>query len=255
MNLTYLCRTAKYLIKMANLLKWPRIWFGIFLKPEETAVTLKKEKPNLIDGIVSFGFCSFLIGFIVFLISAIFGILLGSALGGPIASKAAGIGVGLLISFAILIIGFPLLMIIILLILTIFLKIASLLLKGKGSFGEECGILGVVGSSYLILMVLMYVVMFIPPMGGFMDAFARGSAGFGSMALMYLMMGVAYLIFIPLIYIVMAFTFDLLADIEQVSIYRSGAIMGLMFGIIFFIMMVVIAALMFIFAGVMYGLR
>lgn len=235
------------MIKMVNLFKWPRIWFDIFLKPEEIAASLKKEKPGLVDGIISFGFCSFLIGFIAFIILAILAILFGFSLGGPVAAKAAGIGVGLLIMFATLVIGFPIMMIILLLLITIFLKISSVLLKGKGSFSEECGILGVVGSSYLILLILMLAAIYIPLlliMGIF------GFAGFGTMALTYICIGIASLVFSPLMYLLMAFLFDLLADIEQVTIYRSGAILGLMYGITAFIMMLCLAIVIFLIGGI-----
>ena len=204
------------------------------MKPEETAASLKKEKPCWIDGVASFGFCSFLIGLIAFIISTILAILLGFSLGAPL---------------AIFVIAFPILMIILLLILTIFLKIASMLLKGKGGFSEECGILGIVGSSYLILMVLLMVAIYTPMLLVFAIS---GPGGFGVvMALVYLIIGVAYLIFMPLVYLIMAFTFDLLADIEQISIYRSGAIVGLMFGIIMFLMMLMLSAMMFLIGGAM----
>ncbi|RLI87386.1 MAG: hypothetical protein DRO76_02355, partial [Candidatus Altiarchaeales archaeon] len=72
---------------MADLFKWPRIWFEIFLKPEETAASLKKEKPSWIDGVASFGFCSFLIGLIAFIISTVLAILLGFSLGAPLTTK------------------------------------------------------------------------------------------------------------------------------------------------------------------------
>ena len=173
-----------------------------------------------------------MIGLIAFIISTILAILLGFPLGAPL---------------AIFVIAFPILMIILLLILTIFLKVASMLLKGKGGFSEECGILGIVGSSYLILMVLLMVAIYTPMLLVFAIS---GPGGFGVvMALMYLIMGVAYLIFMPLVYLIMAFTFDLLADIEQISIYRSGAIVGLMFGIIMFLMMLMLSAMMFLIGG------
>jgi len=175
-----------------------------------------------------------LIGLIAFIISTILAILLGFSLGAPL---------------AIFVIAFPILMIILLLILTIFLKIASMLLKGKGGFSEECGILGIVRSSYLILMVLLMVAIYTPMLLVFAIS---GPGGFGVvMALVYLIIGVAYLIFMPLVYLIMAFTFDLLADIEQISIYRSGAIVGLMFGIIMFLMMLMLSAMMFLIGGAM----
>lgn len=247
--MAYLLYIPIIIIKMADLFKWPRIWFEIFLKPEETAASLKKEKPGWIDGVASFGFCSFSIGLIAFIISTILAILLGFSLGTPLTTKVMSMGIGLLIMFGIFVIAFPILMIILLLILTIFLKIASMLLKGKGGFSEECGILGIVGSSYLILMVLLMVAIYTPMLLVFAIS---GPGGFGVvMALMYLIMGVAYLIFMPLVYLIMAFTFDLLADIEQISIYRSGAIVGLMFGIIMFLMMLMLSAMMFLIGGAM----
>jgi hypothetical protein len=47
----------------------------------------------------------------------------------------------------------------------------------------------------------------------------------------------------------MAFFFDLLAEIEQVSIYRSGAITGFAFGSMLFIMMLVLAVFIFLLGG------
>lgn len=228
---------------MASILKWPRIWFDIIFRPEETASLLKKEKPKLVDGIISIGFCSLLIGFIAFLLSALLG-LLGLVTGADIAGSL----IGLLILFGIFVIGFPIFMIILLLILTVVLKISSIILKGKGSFGEECGVLGVVGSTYMIIMVLVYGFVLISSM---LVGVATAILGFASIALIYIVMGVAYLISMPLAYIVTAFTFDLMADVEGVSIYRSGAILGLMAGIIAFIMMLGFSAIMFLFAGAM----
>lgn len=226
---------------MVNLLKWPRVWFEIFLKPEETAASLKKEKPSWIEGIISFGFCSFLIGLIGFIISAILAIPLGFTLGAPLAAKAGGMLIGLLIMFAICVIAFPILMIILLLILSVFLKIASVILKGKGSLGGECGILGIVGSSFLILTILTYAIMLVP-----MIVLNVSNAGFVAIALIYMLIGIAILLYSPLMYLLTAFLFDLLADIEKVTIYKSGAMFGLMYGIVTFIMMLFFAVFMFI---------
>ncbi len=238
---------------MVDLLKWPRLWFGIFLRPEETAAALKKEKPRWIDGVISIGFCSFLIGLLLFIIFAILSIISMFALGGSFASNAAGVGMSIVILFMLLVIGFPLLMIIILLVSIAFLRIASLILKGKGSISEECGFLGSIGGSYMIIMFLMYAVLvlgiFVPSI-----LFSGIIGAIGSMALMYLMMGVAYLVFMPLFYLVLAFTFDVLADIEQVTIYRSGAIVGLMIGLMCFVFMVVLVVFMLIFSVLFAGL-
>jgi hypothetical protein len=231
---------------MASILKWPGVWFRMVLKPEETAAKLKAEKPTLVDGIISFGLCNFLIGLAVFLIFAIIS-LIGFAVAGDIIASL----ISLAISFAIFAIVFPIMMLISLLILSVILKISSSILKGKGSLGEECGFLGVIGSPYTILMVLMYLCMLVPVMllSGFAVFF-----GLGSLALIYITIGIISVIFSPMVYILMAFAFDLLAEIEKVSIYRSGAIIGLMIGIATFLLMLIIAAFLFIVGGAMYGL-
>jgi hypothetical protein len=74
-----------------------------------------------------------------------------------------------------------------------------------------------------------------------------------ALALAYALMGVAYLITMPFLQMVMALFFDLLADLEKVSIYRSGAMTGLAFGIVMFLLMLAFAVMMFLMGSMMGG--
>jgi len=232
---------------MESVLRWPGLWYGILFAPEKTAEHLKKHKPGLIDGVASIGLCSIVIGIVSFIVLAVLSIVFASLMPYSFGSAGLlGVGVGLAMAFALLVIGFPLGMIILLLIIACFIKLASVLLKGRGKFSEECGIVGVVGSPYLILMFLLLVAIYLPLI--LLSAVGFGG-GLASIALIYLFMGLAYLVFMPFMQLLMAFFFDLLADIEQVSIYRSGAMTGLVFGAMLFIMMLAFAILIFLLGG------
>ena len=213
------------------------LWFKLFFKPEETANRLKERKPCLSDGAVSIGLCSAFLGSIAFLLTLIFSVLalIGGSVEGAIISMA--------ISFAIFVIGIPIIAMILLIISTTFLKIASILLKGKGSFSNECGVLGIVGSSMIILYLTMFLIIFIAffllgILIGITGGFVLGTG------LTYIILGAILLVFSPLTYLLIAILFDLLADIEQVSIYRSGMIVGLMQGIATFLIYAIFGVIM-----------
>lgn len=235
---------------MTNILGWSGVWLGILLSPEKTAKQLKKDRPGMVDGFLSFGLLNFIIGVLGFLVTTLLSLYLGSAMSNINPGFATGgLLIMLVIFFGLEVIAYPICMIIILLILTAFFKLASVLLKGKSSFGELCGLLGVVGSAYLLVMVVLGLIVYVP----MMVAIILFKANTSALALVYFLMGVAYLITMPFIQLVMALFFDLLADVEKVSIYRSGAMTGLAMGIVMFLLMVTISAMMFFVGSLMGG--
>jgi hypothetical protein len=218
---------------MINVFKWPGVWFNIFKKPEETAALLKKEKPTLVDGIMSYGLASVSLGFLAFLLFAVISLL---SLGG---GNLAGAVIGLAFIFAILVIAFPIFMILNLLFYSAAVKASSMILKGKGKFSEECGLLGVTGSAALIIFAVMYAVIVVLMM------VLMAAAGSFGVFILYPLMGILYLVLMPVVYLFLAFVFDVLAALEQVSIYRAGALLGLAVGILCCLMMLIFSVVMF----------
>jgi hypothetical protein len=223
---------------MTNVFKWPGVWLNIFKKPDETAALLKKEKPTLVDGIMSYGLACVFIGLLIFLLMAAVTVL-GAVSGGNLAASI----IGLAMMFAIFVIAFPIGMIILLLIYSAALKVSSMILKGKGAFSQECGIIGVTGSAGIIIAAAMYSIMFV-----LMFAL-MAVLNFLGMFAMYPLMGLMYLVIMPVGYLLLAFILDMLASVEQVSIYRAGAIFGLAMGILCCLMMLAMTAFMVFFMG------
>ncbi len=235
---------------MTNILGWPKVWLGLLFSPEKTVKHLKSSRPELADGLLSFGLLNLIIGVLGFLIAAVISVFASSTLSNIAPDFGTG---GLLIMLAVFfglsVIAYPIGMIICLLVLSVFFKLASIILKGKSSFGELCGLIGVVGSAYMIVMLALFVIIYIPIICALM--LLQGSAS--AIALLYLLMGVAYLITMPFIQMVTAIFFDMLADIEKVSIYRSGAMSGLAIGIVMFLLMLALSVLMFFLGSWMEG--
>jgi hypothetical protein len=231
---------------MTNILEWPGVWFGLLFSPEKTAKILKSHRPGMVDGLISFGLLNFFVGILMFLVALVVSFFFSSAMTSFDPNWATG---GLLIMLAVFfgffVIGYPIIAIIGLLIVAAFFKLASIVLKGKSSYGELCGMIGVVGSAYFIVMVFMALIVYVPMMGAIM--LMQGSAS--AIAFVYLLMGVAYLITMPFIQMVMALFFDMLADLENVSIYRSGAMTGLALGIVLFLMMLALSVMLFFVLG------
>jgi hypothetical protein len=225
---------------MTNLLEWPGVWFGLLFSPEKTAKQLKSHRPGLVDGLVSFGLLNFILGILMFLVATALSLFVGSALSSFSPSWAAGV----------LVIAYPIIALVGLLIIAAFFKLASVILKGRSSYSELCGMIGVVGSVYYIVMVALILLIYVPMVGAVILLGGNISV---ALALAYALMGVAYLITMPFLQMVMALFFDLLADIEKVSLYRSGAMTGLAFGIVMFLLMLAFAAMMFLMGSMMGG--
>ena len=235
---------------MTNILGWPGVWLGLLFSPEKTVKHLKSNRPGLADGLLSFGLLNFIIGVLGFLIAAVLSVFMSSALSNIVPNwGAGGLLVMLVIFFGLGVIAYPIGMMIALLVLAVFFKLASVILKGKSSFGGLCGLLGVVGSAYMIVMLVLILIVYVPTL----VAWALLSGGISAIALLYLLMGVAYLITMPFIQMVTAIFFDMLADIEKVSIYRSGAMSGLAIGMITFLLMLALSAFMFLLGSWMEG--
>jgi hypothetical protein len=235
---------------MANILGWPGVWLGLLFSPEKTVKRLKSNRPGLADGLMSFGLLNFIIGVLGFLFAAVVSVFVSPALSGIAPAWAeGGLLVMLAVFFGLSVIAYPIGMMIGLLVLTAFFKLASVLLKGKSSFGELCGLAGVVGSAYTIVMIALFVIIYVPMICALM--LLQGSAS--AIVILYLLMGVAYLITLPFIQMVTAIFFDMLADIEKVSIYRSGAMNGLALGMIMFLFMLALSLMMFLLGSWMEG--
>jgi hypothetical protein len=236
---------------MTSILEWPGVWFGLLFSPEKTAKQLKSERPGLVDGLVSFGLLNFILGILMFLVALALSFFLSSAMSSFASSWAAGgLVIMLAVFFGVLVIAYPIIALIGLLIVAAFFKLASVILKGRSSYSELCGMIGVVGSVYYIVMVALILLIYVPMVGA---VILLGGSLSVALALAYALMGVAYLITMPFLQMVMALFFDLLADIEKVSIYRSGAMTGLAFGIVMFLLMLAFAAMMFLMGSMMGG--
>lgn len=222
----------------------------MLLKPEEAAANLKKNRPGLADGLASFGLMNLAIGIAAFLVFTLVLLLFGSSIARLGNTALAGGIFALALSFGILVIAYPLSMLFMLLLITVFFKLASVILKGKGKFAEQCGLLGVVGSVYTAITILFMAVIYFPLI---LMVVVLGESMIG-MALFYLCMGLGYVVFMPYSQMLTAFLFDLLADLEKLSIYRSGALAGLAFGIMMSLMMLALAAMLFLFGLFVPGL-
>ncbi|OYT54249.1 MAG: hypothetical protein B6U72_03560 [Candidatus Altiarchaeales archaeon ex4484_2] len=139
---------------MSFLIDYLIIWFRLLFKPESVVEEFRSRKPDLREGILSTAYVGFLLGLIAFLFFSLFSLI--AALG----DLMAGL-ISLLISGAIFLVGAPLALVIILLVSTAFMRVASVVFKGSGSFSEECGILGFIGSCFVILCAISYGVMFV----------------------------------------------------------------------------------------------
>lgn len=144
-----------------------------------------------------------------------------------------------------LVIAYPIVSLIVLFIVAAFFRFSSVILKGKSSYGELCGLIGVVGSA-LMIVTAAFVLVTHASLFGVVALAGAGPSGPSMRVFIYPSTGMGYLVVMPFMQMIMAMFFDLLAGIEKVSIYRSGAMTGLVTGIVTFLIMAGVALRFFL---------
>jgi hypothetical protein len=218
---------------VGNLSKWLTHGFNLLLKPSETASIIKKEKPTMKEGVFCLVVYSCLAGLLLYLVSRVIGITVA---GFRYNISSASIFVEIILSSVIL----PMISLVLLLLAAAGLRLLSKILKGRSNFGEECGILGVLGCCYVTIFVISVVLL---------DIIASISFSFSLelyVSLFYFGVGLSCLLIMPLLGVATALASDLVADIEGFSFQKAGGIVGLIYGTLTFAVVLLFALLFFL---------
>lgn len=202
-----------------------KYWFMGITQPEKTIKELKKKKYGIKDGLCSSSLIALFVGIVLFLF--IYYLLSTTLAINPLFSLIINMNDVLINSFLLLIVALPFLAMAGLLIWSLIFKKIVDIVGGKWKYEYVCGFFGVLAGMTIIVSVPAVFLTFL------------ATSLFQSTNISYLILiGFGALITSALSGIVAALTYQMISEMEKISLPKSGLVYGLTTGISSFVVLI-----------------